>query len=57
MSDELNRSRGSVPYAYPASHKGYAAYSRETYKGAELDYRGKPAPTPEEPEPCEQPSS
>ena len=58
MSDDLNRRRGSVPYVYPASHKGYSAYSRETYKGAELDYRGRqPAPTPEEPEPCEQPSS
>lgn len=41
MSDELNRRRGSVPYAYPASHKSYSAYSRETYKGAELDYRGR----------------
>lgn len=48
MSDDLNRRRGSVPYAYPPpppSHKGYSAYSRETYKGAELDYRGRqPAP-------------
>ena len=59
MSDDLNRRRGSVPYAYPASHKGYSAYSREAYTGGELDYRGKPAPTPqvEELKPCEQPSS
>ena len=42
-----------VPYALPASHKGYSAYSRETYTGGELQYRGKTAPTPEEPEPCE----
>ena len=57
MSDDLNRRRGSVPYAYPASHKGYSAYSRETYKGAELDYRGRqPAPAPKEEKPCEQPS-
>lgn len=49
MSDDLNRRRGSVPYAYPASHKGYSAYSRETYEGAELDYRGRqPAPAPKE---------
>lgn len=42
-----------VPYAYPASHKGYSAYSRETYKGAELDYRGRqPAPAPKE-KPCD----
>lgn len=41
MSDYLNRRRGAVPYAYPANHKGYSAYSRETYKGAELDYRGR----------------
>lgn len=54
MSDDLNRRRGSVPYAYPASHKGYSAYSRETYTGDELQYRGKTAPvTTEEPEPCE----
>lgn len=33
-----------VPYAVPASHKGYSAYSRETYTGGELDYRGKTAP-------------
>lgn len=46
-----------VPYALPASHKGYSAYSRETYTGGELDYRGKPVPTPQEPKPCEQPSS
>lgn len=46
MSDDLNPRRGSVPYAYPASHKGYSAYSRETYKGAELDYRGR-VPQPE----------
>ena len=57
MSYNLNRRRGAVPYALPASHKGYSAYSRETYTGGELQYRGKPAPTPEEPEPCEQPSS
>lgn len=45
-------------YAKPASHKGYSAYSRETYTGSELQYRGKTAPTPqvEEPKPCEQPS-
>ena len=30
-----------VPYALPASHKGYSAYSRETYTGGELQYRGK----------------
>lgn len=49
MSDDLNRRRGSVPYAYPASHKGHSAYGRETYKGAELDYRGRqPAPAPKE---------
>ena len=54
MSDDLNRRRGSVPYAYPASHKGYSAYGRETYKGAELDYRGR-TPHPERPEekPCD----
>lgn len=48
-----------VPYALPASHKGYSAYSRDTYTGGELNYRGKPAPvpTPEETKPCEQPSS
>lgn len=47
-----------VPYAMPASHKGYSAYSRENYTGGELQYRGKPAPQTdqEEPEPCEQPS-
>lgn len=33
-----------VPYAMPASHKGYSAYSREAYTGGELDYRGKTAP-------------
>ena len=33
-----------VPYALPASHKGYSAYSRETYTGGELQYRGKTAP-------------
>ena len=49
MSDDLNRRRGSVPYAYPASHNGYSAYSRETYKGAELDYRGRP-PRPQTPD-------
>ena len=55
MSYDLKRRRGSVPYAYPASHKGYAAYSRETYKGAELDYRGRqPVPAPQEEKPCEQ---
>lgn len=37
-----------VPYALPASHKGYSAYSRETYTGGELQYRGKTAPTPTE---------
>ena len=38
-----------VPYAMPASHKGYSAYSRETYTGGELDYRGRqPAPAPKE---------
>ena len=43
-----------VPFALPASHKGYSAYSRETYTGGELQYRGKTAPqTPEEPKPCE----
>lgn len=49
MSDELNRKHSkAVPYAYPASHKGYSAYSRETYKGAELDYRGwQPQPEKE----------
>lgn len=54
MSDDLNCRRGAVPYAYPASHKGYSAYSRETYKGAELDYRGR-TPHPERPEekPCD----
>lgn len=35
-----------VPYALPASHKGYSAYSRETYTGGELDYRGR-VPRPE----------
>lgn len=55
MSDDLNRRRGSVPYAYPASHKGYSAYSRETYTGGELDYRGR-LPQPEKEKPCEQPS-
>ena len=54
MSDELNRRRGPVPYAYPASHKGYSAYSRETYKGVELDYRGRvPASAPKEKKPCD----
>ena len=39
-----------VPYALPASHKGYSAYSRETYTAGGLQYRGKTAPvtTPEE---------
>ena len=41
-----------VPYAMPASHKGYSAYSRETYTGGELNYRGKPAPTPQHCELC-----
>ena len=54
MSDDLNRRRGSVPYAYPASHRDLSAYSRETYKGAELDYRGRqPTPAPKEEKPCE----
>ena len=50
MSANLNRRRGAVPYALPASHKGYSAYSRETYTAGELQYRGKTAPvtTPEE---------
>ena len=48
MSDDLNRRRGSVPYAYPASHKGYSAYSRETYVPAELEYRGRVAQTDKE---------
>lgn len=40
--------RRQAPYAIPASHKGYSAYSRETYTGGELQYRGKTAPqTPE----------
>lgn len=57
MSDDLTRRWGSVPYAYPASHKGNSAYSRETYKGAELDYRGRqPTPAPPEDKSCEQPS-
>ena len=35
-------------YAKPASHKGYSAYSRETYTGSELGYRGKkPVPQTE----------
>lgn len=43
-----------VPYALPASHKGYSAYRRETYTGGELQYRGKTAPvTTEETDPCE----
>ena len=43
-----------VPYAMPVSHKGYSAYSRETYTGCELDYRGKTAPvTTEETDQCE----
>lgn len=37
-----------VPYAMPASHKGYSAYSRENYTGGELQYRGKPTPQTEE---------
>lgn len=43
-----------VPYALPASHKGYSAYSREIYTGGELQYRGKTTPvTTEETDPCE----
>ena len=54
MRDELTRRRGAVPYAFPASHKGRSAYSRETYKGAELDYRGRqPAPAPKGEKPCD----
>ena len=54
MSDDLNRRRGSVPYAYPVSHRDLSAYRRETYKGAELDYRGR-QPRPQTPteKPCE----
>lgn len=54
MSDDLNRRRGSVPYAYPVSHRDLSAYGREAYKGAELDYRGRqPAPAPKEEKPCD----
>ena len=45
-----------VPYARPASHKGHSAYAREIYAGRELDYRGKPAPIPQDKPPCKQPS-
>ena len=49
-----NRRANTGAWARPASHKGYSAYSRETYKGAELDYRGR-TPHPERPEekPCD----
>ena len=54
MSDDLNRRRGSVPYAYPVSHRDRSAYSRETYKGAELDYRGRqPRPQTPKEKPCD----
>ena len=43
-------------YAKPASHKAYSAYSRETYKGSEPDYRGR-VPQPEKEKPCDQLSS
>ena len=48
-SDHPGTRRAAVGvYAKPASHKGYSAYSRETYTGSELDYRGKkPAPQTE----------
>ena len=45
-----------VPYAFPMSHKGYSAYTREIYTGRELDYRGKPAPVPQDKPPTKQPS-
>lgn len=56
MRDELTRRRGAVPYAFPASRKGRSAYSRETYKGSELDYRGR-EPQAEKEKPCDQLSS
>ena len=50
-SDHPGNRRAAVGvYAKPASHK---AYSRETYNGSELDYRGKPPPAaPKEEKPC-----
>lgn len=46
--DQTSRRRGAQPYSKPASHKGYSAYSRETYVPAELEYRGRVAQTEKE---------